>query len=699
MVSTVLGPATVLLMITGAYNACLGTSLWQSFLLAVLPAFGYLVLCYITTTDFQIRIAAFMSAIYAVIMMAVIVGTTIQIAEDSWTSPNAVFLMLLIAIFIIAACTHPQEFWCIVPGMLYFLCIPSGYLLLLIYSLCNLNIVSWGTREVEKKKIVKKNQTKEEEEKAKLEAKKEAMKKAKSKSFFSQFTIPIVNPSKYSMKLRNFLRDWLGIESNETNNVILKQILGTLERIEKIKNEEEVDGIDLGFINPEDMASHNERVNNTSSYAKLDANNGGLQNRKKTGGQSFVSNNYYGGKEEKIYQKNRNELINPAWIEHPLLLESEVDFLDPKETEFFQKMIDRYLYPLVEDKTYQAKVARDLKALRNNGCFIFFMINALWMVIIFHLQLVQYKVRDYIYIPIPRINYEPLRFEPLGFGFLIFFASILLVQFFSMLWHRYGTVLHLLASTDLKVCARKFNINQMEVEDVVQTVKVLQQIKGFEEEDLPAPDYDTKENPEDEKVQQQLYASKMEAYNYHESNFYNRYGGGAGDGGRGAGKHGASSAVSHYNQSQNYNSQNPYPRQHKLLKSQIMNGGAIDSNNTLERNLDVTSMASKMYDVDGGASVYVPVGASSIQTYNSNYFHSKYKQNKKSSYNKSLDVVFRRRWHALSQGKGHQIKQKPRVKVNDIFIHQVSNNIQNMRHSKQSFRSNNNEHTINIDDV
>ena len=123
------------------------------------------------------------------------------------------------------------------------------------------------------------------------------------------------------MKLRNFLRDWLGIESNETNNVILKQILGTLERIEKIKNEEEVDGIDLGFINPEDMASHNARVNNTSSYVKLDANNGGLQNRKKTGGQSVVSNNYYGGKDEKIYQKNRNELINPAWIEHPLLLE------------------------------------------------------------------------------------------------------------------------------------------------------------------------------------------------------------------------------------------------------------------------------------------------------------------------------------------------------------------------------------------
>ena len=29
--------------------------------------------------------------------------------------------------------------------------------------------------------------------------------------------------------------------------------LGTLERIEKIKNEEEVDGVDLGFINPEEI--------------------------------------------------------------------------------------------------------------------------------------------------------------------------------------------------------------------------------------------------------------------------------------------------------------------------------------------------------------------------------------------------------------------------------------------------------------
>lgn len=149
--------------------------------MSVVPAFLYLLICFHTTTDFQIRVAAFLSALYAIIMMSVVVGTTIQIAEDSWTSPNAVFLMLLFSIFLTAALMHPQEFWCIVPGLLYFLCIPSGYLFLMIYSLCNLNIVSWGTREAPK---VRKNLTKEEIERAKLQELTQA--KQKSAGFLNQ---------------------------------------------------------------------------------------------------------------------------------------------------------------------------------------------------------------------------------------------------------------------------------------------------------------------------------------------------------------------------------------------------------------------------------------------------------------------------------------------------------------------------------
>jgi chitin synthase len=193
-------------------------------------------------------------------------------------------------------------------------------------------------------------------------------------------------------------------------------------------------------------------------------------------------------------------LVNPAWIFHHSMRDSEVVMLDTREMKFFQQVIERYLYPLVEDKDHQKKMVADLKSLRNNGCFIFFMINTLWLVIIFTFQLVSERIRDYVYIPIKRLHNDPLRFEPLGFCFLVFFASILLVQFVSMLWHRYGTLLHLLASTDLKVCQRSSGGNGRNgnrrgdftdnVEDAVEQVKVLQQLKGFDDEDLPEPDYD-----------------------------------------------------------------------------------------------------------------------------------------------------------------------------------------------------------------
>ena len=45
---------------------------------------------------------------------------------------------------------YVQEFWCIIHGFLYFLAIPSMSMLLMLYSLGNLHVVSWGTREAPK---------------------------------------------------------------------------------------------------------------------------------------------------------------------------------------------------------------------------------------------------------------------------------------------------------------------------------------------------------------------------------------------------------------------------------------------------------------------------------------------------------------------------------------------------------------------
>ena len=55
------------------------------------------------------------------------------------------------------------------------------------------------------------------------------------------------------------------------------------------------------------------------------------------------------------------------------------------------------------------------------------------------------------------ISNEPLRLEPIGLVFVFFFGLILIIQFVAMLFHRFGTLSHILASTELSCCNRKVN--------------------------------------------------------------------------------------------------------------------------------------------------------------------------------------------------------------------------------------------------
>ncbi len=117
-----------------------------------------------------------LSTFYALVMMAVIVGTSLQLGEDGIGSPSAIFLITMVGSFFIAACLHPQEFVCIIPGLIYLLCIPAMYLLLIIYSITNLNVVSWGTREVQVKKTKKQLEEERKQEAAKVKkAKREGL--------------------------------------------------------------------------------------------------------------------------------------------------------------------------------------------------------------------------------------------------------------------------------------------------------------------------------------------------------------------------------------------------------------------------------------------------------------------------------------------------------------------------------------------
>lgn len=114
----------------------------------------------------QILVAQIFSAAYALLMMAVIVGISLQMVTEGIATPTAIFLLAMTGSFLLAAILHPREFTCVLHGIVYFLSVPSMYLFLTLYSITNLHVVSWGTREVATKK------TKKQLEQEKLEAEK-----------------------------------------------------------------------------------------------------------------------------------------------------------------------------------------------------------------------------------------------------------------------------------------------------------------------------------------------------------------------------------------------------------------------------------------------------------------------------------------------------------------------------------------------
>lgn len=80
-------------------------------------------------------------------MSMVLVATAAQILKSGFLDPSAIFLPSVAVIFIVTGVLHPNEMLNLLHGFLYLVTIPGGYLLLVTYAMCNLHVVSWGTRE------------------------------------------------------------------------------------------------------------------------------------------------------------------------------------------------------------------------------------------------------------------------------------------------------------------------------------------------------------------------------------------------------------------------------------------------------------------------------------------------------------------------------------------------------------------------
>ncbi|XP_034148233.1 chitin synthase chs-2-like isoform X2 [Esox lucius] len=92
------------------------------------------------------QIISMAAAILGPATICIMIAGTMVKEQTIWT-PSGLFIIAMVLMNLITAGLHPKEFHLVIYGLLYFICIPSGYLLLTIYSMVNMNNVSWGTRE------------------------------------------------------------------------------------------------------------------------------------------------------------------------------------------------------------------------------------------------------------------------------------------------------------------------------------------------------------------------------------------------------------------------------------------------------------------------------------------------------------------------------------------------------------------------
>ena len=176
--SSLISPATVILIIVSGLTA-LDHNMNEPALIVVLSIISVLygAVCMYATEKTQLDIAKLLTLLFSIVMALVISGIlsdTINglIEEEDFKQNNhtsdpfqfpvdisAVYSGIFAVTFIIAGILHFDEIFCLFHFIWYLLCLPSGYLFLIIYSVCNLNNRSWGTREETEQKRSSKSGT------------------------------------------------------------------------------------------------------------------------------------------------------------------------------------------------------------------------------------------------------------------------------------------------------------------------------------------------------------------------------------------------------------------------------------------------------------------------------------------------------------------------------------------------------------
>uniref|UniRef100_A0A3Q2D9Q7 chitin synthase n=1 Tax=Cyprinodon variegatus TaxID=28743 RepID=A0A3Q2D9Q7_CYPVA len=517
--SSILGPASVTLMVAGAFQFIFKIDGAISIIISCIPPTLYIIICFTTKANTQITIAALMSVLYAFLMTASlfsIIGD--MVVQKTFLTPTGVFLISMTIMYLITAILHPEEFGLIIYGLMYFICIPSGYLLLTIYGLVNMNNVSWGTRESKEEGEEKKHHsvvcnkdcrlccwdwkiqvTQEAEnvmlqqiagftgQKAPLLQITNNETQPQAPSNLQPQTKPdnitekdgdVINPHtdknrKASIKNKDLLtshryssafitiiafqKSYSSDSSNSSHSS--DEVDGDLEEMEDIPVRDWVEPVKEEFMK---KLTYFNMKRNLEAQLRCTLNNKSHEDLceelvlmltdtiniklSKAGPEDILDQAELDDLQHELTNQARRILKNDRMTKlekrvkraiEKTLSAPQVQRLDEKD--FWDKLIERYLTPINDTPEHKARVSKELKSLRNKAVFLYFIINVLWVVATFFLQLIG---NDIISIKIPKHipgqnTTEYLKVEPLSLMFLFSFAILLLVQFVAMLYHRY----------------------------------------------------------------------------------------------------------------------------------------------------------------------------------------------------------------------------------------------------------------------
>jgi len=107
-----------------------------------------------------------------------------------------------------------------------------------------------------------------------------------------------------------------------------------------------------------------------------------------------------------------------------------------KELEFWEKLAKDKLQPESANLSKVEELKEKLRVLRNFSLLVLLLTNVMWIVFLYTLvfpQLIKYNLPD----------------RAFSLLFLAVFSIVIVIQFIAMIFHRFGTLLHLLAGIPL----------------------------------------------------------------------------------------------------------------------------------------------------------------------------------------------------------------------------------------------------------